>query len=338
MKQIIFAIIFAAVAFAQKVDHGTEFRSLRVTASTSTTSSGDCDAAAEEGSIHVQTGDPASVATRVSVCTKTGASSWAWNPISHKVGTTAPATCAVGEVFFDSDATAGSNWYGCTASNTWTLLGGGGSSSFDYPLATEAHMFDEFTHASATSNTMGWLFSGGTGSYTAAESGRPGLFRRATSSTINTVAYTSRSSSNSITVLPADTFSMTWIVRVNTTTNQTVRVGLNCGAVSAAQPAAGMYFELSNAGNWYAVNRTGNVETGTNQDTTVASSTGFVRLSIRRSSTNIIFAIDGTDRITQSSNVPTSVCNPWTMITNTAGEDKTMDHDLAYLKVSGLSR
>jgi len=39
-------------------------------------------------------------------------------------GTTLPATCRVGDVFFDSDATVGENFYGCTAVNTWTLLSG----------------------------------------------------------------------------------------------------------------------------------------------------------------------------------------------------------------------
>lgn len=46
-----------------------------------------------------------------------------------KVGTSAPGTCTVGDLFFDSDATAGSNFFGCTATNTWTLLGGAGGSS-----------------------------------------------------------------------------------------------------------------------------------------------------------------------------------------------------------------
>ena len=36
-----------------------------------------------------------------------------------KVGTSAPGTCSVGELFFDSDATAGINLFGCTATNTW---------------------------------------------------------------------------------------------------------------------------------------------------------------------------------------------------------------------------
>lgn len=43
-----------------------------------------------------------------------------------KTGLTAPATCSVGELFYDTDATAGQNLYGCTSPNTWTQLGGSG--------------------------------------------------------------------------------------------------------------------------------------------------------------------------------------------------------------------
>lgn len=39
-------------------------------------------------------------------------------------GATLPATCTIGQVFFDTDAPAGQNLYGCTATNTWTVLGG----------------------------------------------------------------------------------------------------------------------------------------------------------------------------------------------------------------------
>jgi hypothetical protein len=41
-----------------------------------------------------------------------------------KTGTSAPGTCAVGEMFFDTDATAGQNLFACTATNTWTLQSG----------------------------------------------------------------------------------------------------------------------------------------------------------------------------------------------------------------------
>src|SRR5689334_7759948 len=38
-----------------------------------------------------------------------------------KSGTAFPSTCGVGEVFFKTDAPSGSNFYGCTAPNAWTL-------------------------------------------------------------------------------------------------------------------------------------------------------------------------------------------------------------------------
>jgi hypothetical protein len=38
--------------------------------------------------------------------------------------TTLPATCGVGQIYFDTDATAGQNFFGCTATNTWTLQAG----------------------------------------------------------------------------------------------------------------------------------------------------------------------------------------------------------------------
>lgn len=44
---------------------------------------------------------------------------------SIRTGTTTPSTCSVGDVFFDTDATAGRNIYGCTSANTWTLEGDG---------------------------------------------------------------------------------------------------------------------------------------------------------------------------------------------------------------------
>lgn len=45
-----------------------------------------------------------------------------------KNGTTLPAVCALGEVFFKSNAPAGSNLYGCTSTNTWTQMSGSVSS------------------------------------------------------------------------------------------------------------------------------------------------------------------------------------------------------------------
>jgi len=44
-----------------------------------------------------------------------------------KTGTTAPATCATGDLFFRTTATPGQNLFGCVAANTWIQLSGGAS-------------------------------------------------------------------------------------------------------------------------------------------------------------------------------------------------------------------
>ena len=41
-----------------------------------------------------------------------------------KTGTTLPATCVVGNMFFNTAAPAGANLYGCTSANTWSVQGG----------------------------------------------------------------------------------------------------------------------------------------------------------------------------------------------------------------------
>jgi hypothetical protein len=96
---------------------------------TAAPTSGDCDASGEVGRTYLQTGDPATVVGQVWACRQTGASSYAWHPISHIAATAAPATCTTGMVHFDTDAAAGSNWFGCTATNTWTLMSGGGAAN-----------------------------------------------------------------------------------------------------------------------------------------------------------------------------------------------------------------
>lgn len=42
----------------------------------------------------------------------------------------ATTACDIGDKYFTTDSVAGQNLYGCTATNTWTLLSGGGSSAF----------------------------------------------------------------------------------------------------------------------------------------------------------------------------------------------------------------
>jgi len=52
---------------------------------------------------------------------------------ANSPGTSLPATCTAGVLFFKTDATAGQNLYMCSATDTWTqqLNSGGGSSGID---------------------------------------------------------------------------------------------------------------------------------------------------------------------------------------------------------------
>jgi hypothetical protein len=65
-----------------------------------------------------------------------------------QTGTVLPATCSVGQLFYKANAPAGSNLFGCTATDTWTVLGGGVSTS-------GTQLSDFQTTASGTTLTVG---------------------------------------------------------------------------------------------------------------------------------------------------------------------------------------
>lgn len=165
------------------------------------------------GDIYLQTGDPASVISQVWTCSQSGASSYAWSPISHKTGTTAPATCSAGQVFFDSDATLGKNWFGCTGTNIWTPLSTTGYlSSPDYNFTAQAPGGSLTGGASATvtltpcpigvagSDLLHYLYvSGGTGTAEAV--------------LITGGTCTSGLSTGTVTFTPANSHSGAWTIQ-----------------------------------------------------------------------------------------------------------------------------
>jgi len=69
------------------------------------------------------------------------AGTWNFASVTVRIpqGTSLPASCAVGDMFMDTDATTGQQFYLCTATNTWTLQGdgtGGGASISDDAFAS----------------------------------------------------------------------------------------------------------------------------------------------------------------------------------------------------------
>lgn len=60
------------------------------------------------------------------------------SPNKKGLASAIPATCTIGDTYFETDATAGSNSFACTATNTWTLQGGSGSVTTHWVLATSS--------------------------------------------------------------------------------------------------------------------------------------------------------------------------------------------------------
>jgi hypothetical protein len=82
---------------------------------------------------------------------------------SVKTGTTVPGSCAVGELFYDTDATAGQNLYGCTSANVWTLLGDGGGGGGITTIGGQSGSSQTFANdtnltitSAANTHTLGW--------------------------------------------------------------------------------------------------------------------------------------------------------------------------------------
>ena len=61
-------------------------------------------------------------------------------PAVSGVAASKPATCTVSEMYFATDATAGQNWYFCTATNTWTqqLNSGGANAAATHSVSFSA--------------------------------------------------------------------------------------------------------------------------------------------------------------------------------------------------------
>ena len=78
------------------------------------------------------------------------------------VGTTLPSSCQVGQLFFNSAAAAGSNLYGCTSANAWTLLGGGSTASPAVTLTPNSLTFNSQTLGKTSSASNVTLQDSGT--------------------------------------------------------------------------------------------------------------------------------------------------------------------------------
>ncbi len=71
-----------------------------------------------------------------------------------KAGTVLPATCGVGEAFFQTNAAAGMNLFGCTAVNSWTLLSGTSFNPAVIPTHDTIHAGENYQASSNGTTAM----------------------------------------------------------------------------------------------------------------------------------------------------------------------------------------
>ena len=212
---------------------------------------------------------------------------------------------------------------------------------------TMTHLFDEFlggTNSSGSIGELGWLFSGGTAGSDAVVAGRPGILRRNTSTSANTIAITFMlSSSSDEGIAAADTWNACFSVRPDQAIdNTTVRVGLVDNSYASSPPTDGIYFEtLSTDGtrNWFFVTRAASSETRADSGTLV-SITNFVKLCVRRKDASTVsFSINGGAETDATLTIPTVGLRPWTQIVNVGvSTAKVLQHDYFDLLITGLSR
>lgn len=211
---------------------------------------------------------------------------------------------------------------------------------------TDYEFFEDFDTGNVTSGSVGknnWTIGGGTTTRQVAESGVPGIIRRAsgTSGGTNALLYTPSILNSGF--LPAESFDMTWRIRLNVNdSNTVVRLGANCdnSLFSNNPPNNWIGFEKAAADTtWFGVTRSAN-GTPTRQDTTQSTSTSWVKLRIRRVDASTIgFQVNSTSEVTITATIPTTGCVYWTAVTNNnAAEDKTVDYDYVRSRIAGLTR
>lgn len=201
----------------------------------------------------------------------------------------------------------------------------GRSSLYDY--RTSVQLQDEFATGISTSGSigsLGWATSGGTNAFITPESSHPGILRRDTGGTINTLSTTFLYGANRQ-FLGSEDYSWLFVARLNTSDALTlVRIGM---LAAAANPTvAGIYFEKLDADtNWFCVTRLSSSETRV--DTGVAVTTNFTTFSATKDAGGAIFYINNMRVAGPITDTLPNVCIPMVLLNNGEAASKTIDVD-----------
>lgn len=214
------------------------------------------------------------------------------------------------------------------------------------PWLGRAVFEDDFAFGqSANTGTNGqwglsWAASGGAGaSSQASVAGHPGLARLGTGTTANAyVKMNAKDGGFDGAFLPAETFDLRWIFRLNQSdVNTMAQLGLRADANSDT-PDHGIYLEKQGADtNWFYVCRASAAQT--RADSGVACGTGWVNFRARRKDAGTIsFSINDGTETDITTTIPTADLPPSALIKTLTTVNKTMDLDYFGLLLTGLAR
>ena len=269
----------------------------------------------------------------------------------HRASTGSPASrdnCTVGDTYFQTDATAGQNQWGCTATNTWTLQGGGGSSA-PTPTST-TYLVDEFFQGGSSTawGQLGWRGVATTGSGTTAAvagtANHPGTLRLTTTSgngdgllidlrggSVNPIAALNGSGGVG--------FGMTTIFKTSSAVaNERIEIGWFDAQADGANNMIGINFipAVSHTKFQCTVMVSG-TRTHVDSGVTPANSTWYAAKLNINSSGVLTCDINGTTSTT-SATFPTSAMAPAIWIQNSTAAAQTLDVDWVAMAIPNGGR
>ena len=212
---------------------------------------------------------------------------------------------------------------------------------------TTSELMDDFIGGNTSSGTIsqyGWKWTtGGSGTitYTSAESGRVGLVKGKSGTTTNNGSTLYLVDPANQPIFPSSFGNLTIIFsikQVDANSSSNMQIGTADNIALIGDVNNGAYFRSSGSGNWYAITRSGAIETATDTGVAQASSFKQFKIVINSNYTSIAFYIDNVLKATHTTNLPSGNLSPRVQIVTTSGTDYSFDIDYFYYKATGLSR
>lgn len=255
---------------------------------------------------------------------KTGSNTWTGTNILTGAtlrvpnSTTRPATCTVGDAYMDTDATSGSRWYLCESTNTWVVQGGTSTAGPDTLYTFE----EDFLYWSTTSGAKGektWWNTSGSGAnsgfYDATIADHPGVPRLAILDAGAHQLYWGGASNRF-------NFDATqnWIFLVRadeTSSSYSYQCGISTDPETHPATDEVVIERATTDTNWFYRTRASSTSS-TRVDSTVALSTGWLALKLRKSGSTWYFStastlagLTGATELTIATNIPTGTFRPF---------------------------